>query len=129
MPCVQVGLATVAAGVQRAGASVQHPSAALDEALEQKAAYIEGGASTETSSLGEMQPPALHALVLWAHWTGALRGSDRAFQGRSKSAGAPYSAEWVKMSCNFSLLQHPIVNQAVEHVCVHGCRRLRVPEG
>ena len=53
--CVQVGLATIAAGVQRAGGSVQHPSAALDDALEQKAAYIEGGATPETSSLGMQQ--------------------------------------------------------------------------
>ncbi|CAL5221100.1 g3232 [Coccomyxa viridis] len=48
----KVGLATIASGVQRAGGSVQHPSAALDDALEQKAAYIEGGATPETSSLG-----------------------------------------------------------------------------
>ena len=54
---MQVGLATVAAGVQRAGGSIQHPSAALDDALEQKAAYIEGGASPETSSLGQHHPP------------------------------------------------------------------------
>ena len=52
---MQVGLATIAAGVQRAGGSVQHPSAALDDALEQKAAYIEGGATPETSSLGTQQ--------------------------------------------------------------------------
>ena len=51
--CVQVGLATVASAVQRAGGSVQHPSAELDDALEQKAAYIEGGSSPETSSLGK----------------------------------------------------------------------------
>ena len=47
-----MGVATIAAGVQRAGGSLQHPSAALDDALEQKAAYIEGGATPETSSLG-----------------------------------------------------------------------------
>lgn len=34
---------------------MQHPSAALDDALEQKAAYIEGGATPETSSLGMQQ--------------------------------------------------------------------------
>ena len=34
---------------------MQHPSAALDDALEQKAAYIEGGASPDTSSLGMQQ--------------------------------------------------------------------------
>ena len=34
---------------------MQHPSAALDDALEQKAAYIEGGATPETSSLGVQQ--------------------------------------------------------------------------
>ena len=55
--CMQVGVATIAAGVQRAGGSVQHPSAALDDALEQKAAYIEGGATPETSSLGMQQSP------------------------------------------------------------------------
>lgn len=64
--CVQVGLATVAAGVQRAGGSVQHPSAALDDALEQKAAYIEGGASPETSSLGRHHPLLSHHYQLSA---------------------------------------------------------------
>ena len=48
----QVGVASIASGVQRAGGSIAHPGTALDEALEQKAAYIEGGASPETSSLG-----------------------------------------------------------------------------
>ena len=50
--CAQVGVASIASGVQRAGGSTAHPGTALDEALEQKAAYIEGGASPETSSLG-----------------------------------------------------------------------------
>ena len=52
---MQVGLATVASTVQRAGGSVQHPSAELDDALEQKAAHIEGGSSPETSSLGQRE--------------------------------------------------------------------------
>ena len=51
--CTQVGVASIASGVQRAGGSTAHPGTALDEALEQKAAYIEGGASPETSSLGQ----------------------------------------------------------------------------
>ena len=55
--CAQVGVASIASGVQRAGGSTAHPGTALDEALEQKAAYIEGGASPETSSLGQ------HAIV------------------------------------------------------------------
>ncbi|CAK0782146.1 hypothetical protein CVIRNUC_005584 [Coccomyxa viridis] len=51
-PPDKVGVASIASGVQRAGGSTAHPGTALDEALEQKAAYIEGGASPETSSLG-----------------------------------------------------------------------------
>lgn len=46
-------MASIASGVQRAGGSAAHPGTALDEALEQKVAYIEGGASPETSSIGE----------------------------------------------------------------------------
>jgi zinc protease len=49
---LQVGVATVAAAVQRAGGSTAHPGDVLDKALEQKAAYIEGGAGPEVSSLG-----------------------------------------------------------------------------
>ena len=48
----QVGLATIAAAVQRAGGSTAHPGTALDEALEQRAAFIEGGAGPEASSIG-----------------------------------------------------------------------------
>lgn len=48
----QVGVATIAAAVQRAGGSLAHPGTALDEALEQKAASIEGNSGPEASSLG-----------------------------------------------------------------------------
>ena len=51
----QVGLATIAAAVQRAGGSINHPGSALDEALEQRAAFIEGGAGPEASSIGTVQ--------------------------------------------------------------------------
>jgi hypothetical protein len=37
----QLGVATIASGVQRSGGSVRHPEQKLDEALEQMAAYIE----------------------------------------------------------------------------------------
>ena len=53
---VQVGLVTIAAAVQRAGGSVDHPGSALDEALEQRAAFIEGGAGPEASSIGTAKP-------------------------------------------------------------------------
>jgi hypothetical protein len=49
---LQVGIATIASAMQRAGGSLAHPNAALDEALEQRAAFIEGGAGPEASSLG-----------------------------------------------------------------------------
>ena len=49
---MQVGIASISAGVQRAGGSIAHPGAVLDEALEQRAALIEGGAGPESSSLG-----------------------------------------------------------------------------
>ena len=47
-----MGLASISAGVQRAGGSRQHPGAALDEALELRAASIEGGASGEALGMG-----------------------------------------------------------------------------
>ena len=49
---MQVGLATVSAGVHRAGGSRVHPGSALDEALEVRAASIEGGASGEAIAMG-----------------------------------------------------------------------------
>lgn len=49
---VQVGLATISAGVQRAGGSRAHPGSALDEALEVRAASIEGGASGDAIGMG-----------------------------------------------------------------------------
>ena len=49
---MQVGLATISAGVHRAGGSRAHPGSALDEALEVRAASIEGGASGEAIAMG-----------------------------------------------------------------------------
>jgi hypothetical protein len=40
-PADQVGLASVAAAVQRAGGTVTHPAAALDDALDRLAASVE----------------------------------------------------------------------------------------
>ena len=54
---MQVGLATISAGVQRAGGSKKHPGPALDEALELRAASIEGGASGEAIGMGELTNP------------------------------------------------------------------------
>lgn len=54
---LQVGLATISAGVHRAGGSRAHPGSALDEALEVRAASIEGGASGEASAMGDPPPP------------------------------------------------------------------------
>lgn len=54
---MQVGLATISAGVHRAGGSRAHPGSALDEALEVRAASIEGGASGEASAMGNLSPP------------------------------------------------------------------------
>lgn len=48
----QVGLASLSAAVQRSGGSASHPGAALDEALEERAASIEGGAGGEAMGLG-----------------------------------------------------------------------------
>ncbi len=52
----QVGLATISAGVQRAGGTRQHPGSALDEALELRAASIEGGTSGEAIGMGAALP-------------------------------------------------------------------------
>ena len=49
---MQVGLASISAGVHRAGGSRAHPGSALDEALELRAASIEGGASGEAIAMG-----------------------------------------------------------------------------
>lgn len=51
-PADKVGLATISAGVQRAGGSREHPGNALDEALELRAASIEGGASGDAIAMG-----------------------------------------------------------------------------
>ncbi|KAL3137574.1 hypothetical protein ABBQ38_004857 [Trebouxia sp. C0009 RCD-2024] len=51
-PADKVGLATISAGVQRAGGSRAHPGNALDEALEVRAASIEGGASGDAIGMG-----------------------------------------------------------------------------
>lgn len=51
-PPDKVGLASISAGVQRAGGSRAHPGSALEEALELRAATIEGGASGESIAMG-----------------------------------------------------------------------------
>ncbi|KAK9842460.1 hypothetical protein WJX81_001228 [Elliptochloris bilobata] len=51
-PPDKVGLASLSTAVRRAGGSVAHPGPALDDALELRAAYIEGGAGGEATSLG-----------------------------------------------------------------------------
>lgn len=51
-PATQVGLATLSGAVQRSGGSVAHPGRALDEALEERAASIEGGAGGEAFAFG-----------------------------------------------------------------------------
>lgn len=53
---MQVGLASISAAVRRAGGSLAHPGPALDDALELRAAYIEGGAGGEATSLGAWLP-------------------------------------------------------------------------
>lgn len=52
LKAMQVGVATVSAAVQRAGGSTAHPGDTLDRSLEQRAAFIEGGAGPEAASLG-----------------------------------------------------------------------------
>ncbi|KAI3426252.1 hypothetical protein D9Q98_008627 [Chlorella vulgaris] len=51
-PADKVGLASLSAAVQRSGGSVQHPGQALDDALEDRAASIEGGAGGEAIGMG-----------------------------------------------------------------------------
>ncbi len=48
----QLGVATISLAVQRSGGSEAHPSDKMDEELEQRAAYIEGGAGMEASTMG-----------------------------------------------------------------------------
>lgn len=52
----QVGLASIAAAVQRAGGTAQHPGEALDEDLEVIAASIETAALPEVYVLGHANP-------------------------------------------------------------------------
>ena len=40
-PDDKLGVATISAGVQRSGGSIQHPMSELDDALEAMAAYVE----------------------------------------------------------------------------------------
>jgi zinc protease len=47
----------VSAAVRRAGGSAAHPGPAMDDALELRAAYIEGGAGGEATSLGALRAP------------------------------------------------------------------------
>lgn len=51
-PPDRLGVATISAGVQRAGGSVTHPGPVLDELLEDRGAQIEGGASSDVVSIG-----------------------------------------------------------------------------
>ncbi len=51
-PQNKIGLASIAAAVQRSGGSIQHPNGALDEELEELAAAIEGGAGSDSVSMG-----------------------------------------------------------------------------
>lgn len=53
-PADKVGLATISAGVQRAGGSTAHPAPQLDERLEALAAYVETGAGQQAIS-GDFQ--------------------------------------------------------------------------
>lgn len=39
--------------MQRSGGSLQHPGERMDEELEQRAAYIEGGAGGDATTLGK----------------------------------------------------------------------------
>lgn len=48
-----MGVATISAQVQRSGGTQQLPGAELDEALERRAASIEGGAAGESVTFGE----------------------------------------------------------------------------
>ena len=50
---VQVGVATISAQVQRSGGTQALPGAQLDEALESRAASIEGGAAGESVTFGK----------------------------------------------------------------------------
>ena len=51
-PDDRLGVATLSSQLQREGGSVQHPDQSLDRALEDLAAAIEGGAGSDTLSLG-----------------------------------------------------------------------------
>lgn len=57
----QLGVATMSVAVQRSGGSVLHPMDAMDEELEQRAAYIEGGAGMEASTMGMAHLPLCHS--------------------------------------------------------------------
>ena len=59
-----MGLASISAAVRRAGGSVAHPGPALDDALELRAAYIEGGAGGEATSLGARLSCFVYCCVL-----------------------------------------------------------------
>ena len=69
-----MGLATLSAAVQRSGGSRQHPGQALDDALEERAAAIEGGAGQEAFGFGFqcLQEDAPEVMRLFAEVGGRL---------------------------------------------------------
>jgi hypothetical protein len=123
---LQVGLATLSAAVQRSGGSRQHPAAALEEALEERAASIEGGAGGEAfgfgfSCLREDAPDVMQLFAevrrwccLWGGWTG-VRGWQ--LLGADGWVGAVGWLAWGMNQAALILTLH----------CRCRCRRLRVP--
>ena len=65
----QVGVATISAQVQRSGGTQQLAAAELDEALERRAASIEGGAAGESVSFGEPDAEMSPGCSCWT-WRG-----------------------------------------------------------
>ena len=93
-PLHQVGLASLSAAVQRSGGSVAHPGAALDEALEERAASIEGGASGEAFGFGFqcLREDAADVLGLFAE-VGMLGGDARRGPGEGNEKAGERSEQ------------------------------------
>ncbi len=57
-------MATLSAGVQRAGGSVQHPMGSLDDALEFMAAYVEARAGSNNLRTSSSSAPCMESAIV-----------------------------------------------------------------
>lgn len=117
----QVGLASISAGVQRAGGSRAHPGSALEEALELRAASIEGGASGESIAMGTPLTEHSTHSACWLSMHLAFFLSRKRPPRLSKAAGWQ-NCKQTRVHCSHaeSLLRCPSSSAACNALQVNG---------